>query len=111
MRRVLLSVSILSALVALPTGAVAKYKIGISDQTASTFTNPLYAPLHLSLARYITPYDVMAKEPGERTKLQAWITGARGAHQRILVAFEASHLHGHQRHIPSVAEYRKAIKA
>jgi hypothetical protein len=110
MRRIPLVLTVVASLLALPAGASAKYAIGISDQLASTFSSPLYAPLHLSLARYITPWDVM-KRPADKAKLIAWITAAEAAHQRIVVAFEASHTAGHQRHIPTKAEYTKAIKA
>ena len=39
--------------------------VGISDQQASTFTNPLFAPLKLKVARIIIPYDVLS-EPAEK---------------------------------------------
>src|SRR4051794_6775961 len=109
MRRPLAVLAVLS-LAAVPAGASARYKIGISDQLARTFTSPLYAPLHLSLARYITPWDVMSR-PADHAKLIEWITAAEAAHQRIVVAFQASQTPGHQREIPSAAKYTKAIKA
>ena len=110
MRRLLLTVALTASVVAVPATADAKYKIGISDQLARTFTNPLYAPLNLSLARYITPWDVMSR-PVDKAKLIEWITAAEAAHQRIVVAFQASQTPGHQRDIPSSAKYTKAIKA
>ena len=109
MRRPLLTIAVLAASVAvLPAAANASYKIGISDQRADTFTNPLYAPLHLSMARYITPWDAMNR-PKDKAALIAWITAAEAAHQRVLLAFQASQTPGQQRHIPSRAEYTKAI--
>ncbi len=94
-------------LTAAPASAVT---VGISDQQASTFASPLFAPLHTATARYITPWDVMSNDY-ERGKLDAWITGARAARQRVLLAFEASHTMGRQRHAPSIAEYTAAITA
>ena len=58
MRRLLIPIAALIALLAIPAGASA-YTLGVSDQQASTFTNPLFAPLKFKAARYITPYDVM----------------------------------------------------
>jgi hypothetical protein len=111
MRRVLLPLLLLLALfAAVPGGASAKYAIGISDQSATTFANPLYPALHMRMARYITPWDVM-KRPDDAIKLATWIAGARAAHQRILIAFEASHTRGQERKVPSRRAYTKAISA
>ncbi len=93
----------------LPTGASAAVTVGISDQQAATFTNPLYAPLKLKVARYIAPYDVL-DEPAEKAKLDAWIGAARSAHQKILLSVEHSRLPGEYAHTPSVKEYTKQIK-
>jgi hypothetical protein len=111
LRPILPLLTLLAALAVLPAGAAsASYKIGISDQRADTFLNPLYAPLHLSMARYITPWDVMSR-PKDEAALIAWIANAEAAHQRILIAFQASQTPGHQRHIPSTREYTRAIQA
>lgn len=89
----------------------ASYKIGISDQSAATFVNPLFAPLRTSMARYVTPWDVM--NPGrvaDKNALINWVDHARAAHQRMLIAFETSHTPGQQRKAPSVTQYTKAIR-
>ncbi len=80
----------------------------MSDQQASTFTNPLFAPLKFKAARYITPYDVM-DSPSDLAAAQAWIGAADAANQRVLVSFEHSHRAGRERHLPSVAEYKREI--
>jgi Glycosyl hydrolase catalytic core len=109
MRRLIAPLVLLLAMLAVPaTGHAAS--IGISDQQASTFTNPLFAPLKIKSARYITPYDVMSS-PTDKAALDAWIAGARAANQRILVAFERSRQPGRERHLPSVSEYRAAVTA
>jgi hypothetical protein len=110
MRR-LLALSILTAaLVAAPASSQASFTTGISDQIASTFSNSLYAPLSLKVARYILPYDVTS-DPKELTRAQDWIFAATAAHQRILVSFEHSHLSGKERKLPSVPAYTRALKA
>jgi hypothetical protein len=109
----LASLLVAAAFAALPAGAGARvtYKVGISDQSAATFVNPLFAPLRTGMARYVTPWDVM--NPGrvaDRNSLVNWIDHARAAHQRILVAFETSHTPGQQRKAPGVARYTQAIR-
>jgi len=110
MRRVLPLLLVLLAACVLAPAAQARVTVGISDQQASTFTDPLYAPLNLTIARYITSYDVMS-DPYYRGKLDEWLTAARGANQDVLIAFEHSYKRGRQRHVPSVAEYTRAVSA
>src|SRR3954469_12092807 len=107
MRRLLVPVVLLLVLLAVPATGHA-YTLGVSDQQASTFTNPLFAPLKMKAARYITSYDVM-DSPSDLSAAQAWISAATAAHQRVLVAFERSHRSGRERHLPSVAEYKREI--
>lgn len=110
MRRILLPLLlVLIPLAALPSGASASYKVGISDQLPDTFTNPLFAPLRTTMARFVTPWDVMSRAP-YKAALTDWITQARAANQRILVAFETSHTPGHERRAPTVIQYTKAIR-
>jgi hypothetical protein len=108
MRRLLLPLALLIAVLAVPATGQA-YSTGISDQQAATFANPDYAPLKLKFARYIAPYDVM-DVPAERAELDAWLTAARAANQRILVAFEHSYRQGRQRRLPSVAEFKRHLR-
>ena len=107
MRRLLVPVALLLVMLAVPATGHA-YTLGVSDQQASTFTNPLFAPLKFKAARYITPYDVM-DSPRDLAGAQAWIAAAQAAHQRVLVAFERSHRRGRERRLPSVAEYKREI--
>jgi hypothetical protein len=108
MRRLLLPIAALIAALAVPAGAGA-YTVGVSDQQATTFTNPLFAPLKMKAARFITPYDVM-DSPADLGQLNAWITAARAAHQRILVSFEHSHQGSKAKRLPSVSSYTSELK-
>jgi len=109
MRRILLPIAALIAVLAVPAGAGA-YTLGVSDQQASTFTNPDFAPLKFKAARYITPYDVM-DSPADKAQLDAWVSAARAAHQRILISFEHSHRSNSRAlKAPSVAAYTKELK-
>jgi hypothetical protein len=94
---------------AIPASASA-VTVGISDQQPSTFTNPLYAPLKLEVARVITPYDVL-KEPAEKARLDQWIANAKAAKQTILISFEHSRLSTKYSKAPSVSAYTKELKA
>jgi hypothetical protein len=106
-RRLLLPLAALIAMLAVPATGHA-YTLGVSDQQASTFTNPLFDALKFRAARYIAPYDVMSS-PADLAAMQAWIAGAQAKNQRVLIHFERSHRSGRQRRLPSVAEYRREI--
>jgi hypothetical protein len=108
MRRLVVPVVLLLVMLAVPATGHAAYTLGVSDQQASTFTNPLFAPLKFKAARYIAPYDVM-DSPSDLAAARAWIGAAQAANQRVLVAFERSHRAGRERHLPSVAEYKREI--
>jgi hypothetical protein len=107
--RILLLVTALAA-IAVPANASAAATVGVSDQQASTFTNPLFAPLKLKVARYIAPYDV-ATARTERTNFEAWLKAAKAAHQTILISFEHSRDASKYNKAPSVATYTKALTA
>jgi hypothetical protein len=109
MRRLLLPIAALITALAIPSVAGA-YTLGVSDQQASTFTNPDFAGLKFKAARYITPYDVM-EDPAEKAKLDDWVTAATAAHQKILISFEHSHRSNSRAlKAPSVAAYTKELK-
>jgi len=108
MRRLLIPIALLGALLALPATGHA-LTTGVSDQQASTFTNPLFAPLKFKAARYIAPYDVMSS-PEDLARATAWLDAARAARQRILVSFEHSRRAGRERRLPSVKEYTREIR-
>jgi hypothetical protein len=108
MRRLAIPLALFIVMLAVPATGHA-YTLGVSDQQASTFTNPLYAPLKIKAARYITPYDVVSS-PHDLALADAWLNNAHAAGQRILVSFERSHRSGRERHLPSKAEYTSAIR-
>lgn len=110
MRRFLLPL-VLLGLLTLPSGASAVYKVGISDQQPTIFSNPLFKPLKMKMARYVTPWDSMntGRIP-DMNELITWIDEARKLNQRILVAFQASQHEGQQFKAPTVRQYTAAIK-
>jgi hypothetical protein len=107
--RYCLPIAALAAVAIAPAGASA-VTVGISDQQPQTFTNPLYAPLKLKVARVITPYDVL-DNPSEKARLDQWIHNAKLSKQTMLISFEHSRSQSKYNKAPSVATYTKALKA
>jgi hypothetical protein len=105
-RTALLVIALLS--VALPASASASATVGISDQQASTFSNPLFSGLKLKVARVIVPYDVVS-DRAQKATFTAWLKAAKSRHQTVLVAFEHSRLRSKYNKAPSVSAYTKAL--
>jgi hypothetical protein len=85
--------------------------IGISDQQATTFSDPNFQVLKLKYGRLMTPWNGIFKEPA---RLDAWLQAARAAGVRPLVSFERAR--GDQCpkkpcKAPSVGQYSRAWAA
>lgn len=85
--------------------------IGISDQQAATFTDPLFQVLRVKYARLVTPWNSIFSEPD---RLDAWLQAARFNGARPLVSF--SHARGDQCpkkpcKAPSAGQYKRAWTA
>jgi hypothetical protein len=78
-----------------PGHAASSYLVGIGDEQAEMFTNPLWEQLHTHIARYIAPYDAAIRRDS-LARARAWITAAEAAHVQILVSFY------HSEHSPTV---------
>jgi hypothetical protein len=78
------------ALVPAASAAAKAIPVGLSDQNVSTFTDPLFAPLGMRYARYVTPWDTVTKPQYATEKLDAWITAAQVAGVQPLISFEHS---------------------
>jgi hypothetical protein len=80
---------VLALALAAPAGAATPKPpvIGISDQTVSTFADPLFQQLGVRQVRLITPWNSIFTAPG---RLDAWIQAARSAGATPLVSFEHS---------------------
>jgi hypothetical protein len=107
--RTLVLVAMLGAFGAAATTANAA-TVGVSDQQAAAFTNPLFKALKFKTARYIAPYDVM-KDDDQLARLDEWITNARKAKQKVLISFEHSRVQGREKRVPSSSEFRKEMTA
>jgi hypothetical protein len=85
--------------------------IGISDQQAVTFTDPLFQVLKIKYARLVTPWNSIFTEPA---RLDAWLQAARAHGARPLVSFERARgdkCPSKPCKAASVARYKKAWTA
>jgi polysaccharide biosynthesis protein PslG len=78
------------ALVPAAASAAAPIPVGLSDQNPGAFTDPLFAPLGIRYARYVTPWDVSVKPQLATERLDAWIVAAETAGVEPLISFEHS---------------------
>src|SRR4051794_38931491 len=117
--RLLLAAALTALIGAAPAvasdAALRHIPVGISDQNSLTFSNPLFAPLGMQYARYVTPWDVM-KDPTsyDAQELDEWLTAAGAAGVKPLVSFNHSTGDDCPRspcHKPTAAQYRKMIDA
>jgi hypothetical protein len=83
------------------------YETGIGDQQPAMFSSPLFQALHVKIARYIVPYDVM-DSPGDLTSARAWLAAAKTQGIEPLIAFYHSRVHPTR--IPSVGVYTNDVK-
>jgi hypothetical protein len=85
--------------------------LGIADQKAATFSDPLFRKLGVVRSRLNTPWNSIFTEPG---RLAEWLNAARAAGVEPLVAFE--HARGEPCPaqpctLPSVGTYSRAVAA
>jgi hypothetical protein len=115
MRSLPLALSLVAlALVPAAASAATPVPVGLSDQNAGAFTDPLFAPLGMRYARYVTPWDVSVKPQLATEKLDAWIVAAETAGVEPLISFE--HAAGDlcpaaPCKAPPVAQYTAAFQA
>jgi hypothetical protein len=84
-------------------------KVGIGDESPLMFTSPSYQPLHASIARYFTAYDVASgSDPTALAALKTWLAAAQAAGVQPLIAFYHNDATAEQ--MPSVAAYTKDMQ-
>jgi hypothetical protein len=83
--------------------------LGVGDQAASMFTDPLFAPLQVRIARLVVPWDAMRSRA-----VSVWLTAARRAGMEPLVAFghaRGDRCPGSPCRLPGVRAYRARFRA
>jgi hypothetical protein len=82
-------------------------EIGIGDQQASMFANPLFQDLDVPIVRYIAPYDAMAHGVDARNA-DAFIKAAALSGKQVLVAFYHSRYTPEK--LPTAGAYTSAVR-
>jgi len=83
--------------------------VGIGDEQPTMFTNPAFVALHTTIARYVTPYDVVTnRHHNDLPRLRAWLAAAKREHIQPLVAFY--HSDRTPTRMPSLATYTADVR-
>jgi len=99
--------AILLTLAAWAPRADARFVLGIGDQSMNMLADPRFAGLGLRDTRVIVPYD-LASHAAQLARFAPVLDTAHARHIRVLVAFGPRI--GAMRHLPSVREYRRAVR-
>ncbi len=108
MRRLLLSLLVVPALLAAPASAQAA-SIGIADQKADFLDDQRFLDLGVRHARIVLPWDVLS----DRATLPVadkWIRTARARDVRTLVTFDRSRRAGRKSVTPSPAAFARELR-
>ena len=108
MRRLVAIVGLLAVGLLVPSTAQAAYRVGIGDQHAQSFHDPLFRQLGFRYARLIVPWDAL-RVPSERASVDAWLANARATGTRPFIAFNHSRIA--PRKLPSAAQFRREFRA
>jgi hypothetical protein len=114
-RRLAIAAVLATAVVAgltAPT-ASADIKVGLGDQNAIAFNDPLFKALKFKRTRIVVPWNVALKRRN-RVYLDDWLRAARAARLEPLVAFataEGSRCPRRRCRAPSVKQYTRAFAA
>ncbi len=93
-----------------PTAQAAVTTVGIADQQADTFSDPLFAPLGVKHARLNLAWDAMDYD-WQLAGLDDWMSKANAAGVTPLVIFSQSRVQGRTRLLPTSAQFGKVVDA
>ena len=94
--------------------------VGVADQNAAMFSNPLYGKLGVArISRLVVSYDAVLRGTFEVADVDAWMAAAQVARVEPLVAFNHSRgcftgkriARRKACRLPSVSRYRRALRA
>jgi hypothetical protein len=108
--RHLVATLVAAALLTVPATAAAAPSVGISEQDTAMFAHKRFKALKVRHGRVVVGWDVL-RNPGEKAYLDAWLAGAKRARVRPLVSFNHSLVPGQESKLPSVAAFRREVKA
>jgi hypothetical protein len=116
--RTTIVVATLAALALCAPAAHASYRVGISEQNPSVFSQPAWQALKLKRVRYIVPWDY-AKYGDQVAEVDNFLNAARAQHQDVLLEFTAhrgcwngrSYSRSSACKAPSQKTYKSAVSA
>lgn len=103
------ALSLVACLTIAAPSAARAVEVGMGDQKASMFADPLFRDLGLKHVRLVISWEAVLKTNWERDELDAWMYAARAAGQEPLVAFQVSRTR--PRYLPSMREFDHAFTA
>jgi Glycosyl hydrolase catalytic core len=110
LRSLLLALVAVAALAVVPASAhAAKPIIGYGDQRAEMFSDPLFTQLNIRDSRIVVEWDTF-RYPEKTERLDEWMTAARTAGVRPLLAIEHSWTPGREKLAPTPAQYVALVR-
>jgi hypothetical protein len=87
--------------------------IGIGDDNPAMFSDPRFAALDVTTARYTLPWDIVTRraDRGDLTAFRAWLSAAQTAHVSPLISFGADFTNPAANYVPTVSQYKTAVNA
>ncbi len=114
-RRPVRALAAIAALAALTTATVTAtasargpVQVGISDQNASIFDQPLFRQTGIRTARYFVAWDA-ARHPAQLRAAKAYVREARSHGISVLVHLSTDDLRPGRGHLPSPRAYRRDV--
>ena len=96
---------------AAPSSRAIPVAVGIGDQSAAMFDNPLFSALGVKKVRYFIKWD-MVDRPGELALADAWVNRAVALKQQVLMHISSNDLTNLKAaRLPSVSEYKAKVGA
>ena len=105
-----LLVALLAALAVLPAAASAKYdvRVGIGDQNAEIFEQPLFKAAQIKRVRYFIPWNA-ARNRGLMERARTYVQQARRNGISVFVHISTDDLRVRRGHLPSARGYRRLV--
>jgi len=110
MRRSLLTLALVLGLAA-PAHAASHFQLGIGEQQPTIFSDPRFAAVGIHNVRFMTAWDVGCHPGPDRDTFETWLTAAREAGARPMIAFSFSSRAGQRWKLPSYRTYLRCFRA
>jgi hypothetical protein len=98
------------AAVVLPAPASAAPMIGIGEQDAIMFSDPLFAELGVKKVRVVAAWDAL-QTPWQRIELDNYMAAAQRAQVRVLLSFDRSRVEGREHILPTPRQFLVQFRA